>query len=325
MTGRYARQTTLAEVGEAGQARLRASSVLVIGAGGLGSPVLLTLAGAGIGRIVIVDHDRVEESNLHRQPLYRMADQGRPKAEAARDALLAYNPEVMVESAVTRLGPRNAGGLVERAQIVVDCADSLAATYLLSDACQAAAKPLVSASVLEQRGYVGVFCGGQPSYRAVFPDMPSQAGSCAMNGVLGSAVAVVGGLQAHMVLQLALGLTPSPAGRLVSLDLAKLGFGGFAFAGTEEPASGGLPFIDRDDVKPDDHVVELRDEAEAPRPVTTTAIRWSPDQIRTGAAELPADRRIVLCCASGIRAHRAGRVLQERGFRDLALVAAGEC
>ena len=324
MTGRYARQTTLAEVGEAGQARLRAASVLVIGAGGLGSPVLLTLAGAGIGRIVVVDHDRVEESNLHRQPLYRMTDLGRPKAEAARDALLAYNPDVTVEPVVTRLGPRNAAGLVERAQLVVDCADSLAATYLLSDACQAAGKPLVSASVLEQRGYVGVFCGGQPSYRAVFPDMPSQVGSCAMNGVLGSAVAVVGGLQAHMVLQLALGLTPSPAGRLVSLDLAKFGFGGFTFTGIEEPTTGDLPFIDSSDVRPDDYVIELRDAVEAPLAATADAIRWSPEQIGAGQAELPDDRRIVLCCASGIRAHRAGRILQERGFRQLALLAAGQ-
>ena len=173
MTDRYARQMVLPEVGPAGQARLAAARVLVVGAGGLGSPVLATLAGAGVGHLTILDHDRVEESNLHRQPLYRMADLGRLKAEAARDALLAANPSIAVDARPVRLGVGNAPGLVADADLVLDCADSLAATYVLSDACHAQRKPLVSASVLGLSGYVGAFCGGVPSYRAVFPDMPA--------------------------------------------------------------------------------------------------------------------------------------------------------
>lgn len=323
MSTRYLRQQILPGVGTAGQAKLAASSVLVVGTGGLGSPVLTMLAGAGLGRLIVVDHDRVEESNLHRQPLFKMHDIGRPKVEAARDALQAYNPEVAIEAELARLGPANAGGLVARADIVVDAADSLAVTYMLSDACQVAAKPLVSASVLGQQGYVGAFCGGGPSYRAVFPDMPSTVGSCATDGVLGSAVGVLGSLQAHLVLQLVLGLAPSPLGRLVTVDLARLAFGGFRFDGVPEPAEAAAPFVERDAICPTDYVVDLRSEQEAPLPVTPTAVRLSNLQIEQVPGMLPRDRRVVLCCRSGVRAQRAARVLQAHAFTDLALLAAG--
>src|SRR5438874_3194040 len=188
MTDRYARQTVLGEVGAAGQQRLASSSVLVVGAGGLGCPVLQYLAGAGVGRIVIVDHDSVEETNLHRQPLYAMPDIGKPKAETARAALLRFNPQIAVEAVVERLTPQNAAHLVARADVIVDAADSFAVTYMLSDACHATAKPLVSASVIGLTGYVGVFCGGGPSYRAVFPEVSIDGGTCATVGVLGTAV-----------------------------------------------------------------------------------------------------------------------------------------
>ena len=317
MTDRYARQMVLPEVGAEGQARLAAARVLVVGAGGLGSPVLQTLAGAGIGRITILDHDQVEESNLHRQPLYRMADLGRPKAEAARAALLAANPNVRVEAMPRRLAVVEAPDLVAGHDLVLDCADSLAVTYVLSDACRELAKPLVSASVLGLSGYVGVFCGGAPSYRAVFPDMPTTVGSCAANGVLGSAVAVLGSLQAHMALQLLLGLEPGPLGRLVSVDLRTLTFGGFDFHGAAEPEGTPILFVARDGIRPDDLVVELRGEAEAPEPIMARAIRRSPDALD----DLPGDRRIVFCCATGVRAHRAARRLAARHAREVGVLA----
>lgn len=322
MSDRYSRQRILPEVGEQGQARLAAASVLVVGAGGLGSPVLSTLAGAGTGRLMVVDHDRVEESNLHRQPLFRMDDLGRLKVEAAREALLAYNPEVAIEAVAVRLDPGNADRLVRGADVVVDAVDSLAVTYILSDACRDASKPLVSASVLGQQGYVGAFCGGGPSYRTVFPDLPMAAGSCAANGVLGSAVAMVGALQAHMVLQLVLGLEPSPLGRLVTLDLTTLTFGGFSFAGALEPTAV-LPFVAKEAIGEGDCVVDLRGTDEVPHPVTGAAIRLTNAVIEAGTVPLPRDRRIVVCCRSGIRAHRAARALQAQGFTDLALLAVG--
>jgi molybdopterin/thiamine biosynthesis adenylyltransferase/rhodanese-related sulfurtransferase len=317
VTGRYARQMVLPEVGVAGQARLASASVLVVGAGGLGSPVLATLAGAGVGRLTVLDHDSVEESNLHRQPLYRLADLGRLKAEAARDALLAANPGIAVAALPVRLGVTDAPGLVAEADLVLDCADSLAVTYVLSDACHTLRKPLVSASVLGLSGYVGAFCGGAPSYRAVFPDMPSTVGSCAANGVLGSTVAVLGGLQAHLALQLLLGLEPSPLGRLVSVDLRNLAFGGFDFADAVEPDGRHIPFLARGAIAADDLVVELRGMEEAPEPVTPDAMRIDPDELDA----VPTGRRIVLCCASGVRAHRAARRLAERGHSDVAVLA----
>jgi sulfur-carrier protein adenylyltransferase/sulfurtransferase len=317
MTHRYARQMVLPEVGPPGQAKLAAARVLVIGAGGLGSPVLTSLAGAGVGHLAIVDHDRVEESNLHRQPLYRMSDLGRPKAEAARDALLAANPTITVVARAARLGVADAPGLVADADLVLDCADSLAATYVLSDACHDQGKPLVSASVLGLSGYAGAFCGGAPSYRAVFPDMPATVGSCAASGVLGSAVSVLGGLQGHMALQILLGLAPSPLGRLVSVDLRTLAFGGFAFLHTMEPDGPAIPFVARHSLAPGDLVVELRGVEEAPHPVTVDALRLSHDQLDA----VPAAKRVVLCCASGIRAYRAARLLAERGVHNVAVLA----
>jgi len=317
MTDRYARQTVLPEVGAAGQARLAAARVLVVGAGGLGSPVLATLAGAGVGQLNVLDHDRVEESNLHRQPLYRMTDLGRSKAEAVREALLAANPAISVDAMPRRLAVAEAPDLIAAADLVLDCADSLAVTYVLSDACRADSKPLVSASVLGLSGYVGAFCGGAPSYRAVFPDMPSTVGSCAANGVLGSAVAVLGGLQAHMALQILLRLDPSPLGRLVSVDLRTLTFGGFAFGDAAEPVGAEIPFLGRDAVASADLVVDLRGADEAPEPVTPDALRLTQNRLD----ELPLDRRILLCCASGVRAHRAARSLAARGARDLAVLA----
>jgi molybdopterin/thiamine biosynthesis adenylyltransferase/rhodanese-related sulfurtransferase len=325
MTDRYARQTILPEVGAAGQARLRAARVLVIGAGGLGSAVLQYLAAAGVGRLVIVDHDRVEESNLHRQPIYRMSEVGMAKAQAARHALLAANPEVRVDAVCERLTPANAARLIAEADVVVDAADSFAATYLASDVCLRAGKPLVSASVLGLSGYVGAFCGGAPSYRAVFPDMPRQTGSCATAGVLGTAVGVIGTLQAHMVLSWLLGLQPGVRGQLVTVDFQALRFGGFSFSGAQEPTEAVWPFIAADQVDSSDVVIDLRSLAEAPVSPIAAALRLDVDAVEKGGArELPEAARVVLCCRTGVRAWRAAKALQKQGRENLALIAFGE-
>jgi len=321
-SGRYVRQTVLAEVGAAGQAQLAAASVLVVGAGGLGCPVLQYLAGAGVGRLVVVDHDTVEESNLHRQPLYTMADIGAAKAEAARAALTRFNPAVAVEATVERLTPQNAARLVASAQVVIDAADSFAVTYILSDACQAAAKPLVSASVIGLSGYVGAFCGGGPSYRAIFPDVAVDGGTCATVGVLGTAVAVLGGLQAHLALHLLLGLEPSALGRVITFDARKLGFGGFGFAGSPEPETH-VPFIAPGAVSADDLVVDLRSLEEAPQSPFAGARRLDVDHVAEVLTQPPSRQRIVLCCRSGQRALAAADRLRARGAENLALVALG--
>lgn len=322
MTDRYSRQTVLPEVGAEGQARLGAASVLVIGAGGLGCAVLPYLAAAGVGRLTIVDHDRVEESNLHRQPLFRMSDLGREKAISAREALLAVDPGLAIDARVARLTPANARALVAAADLVIDAADSFAATYALSDECLRAAKPLVSASVLGLSGYAGAFCAGAPSYRAVFPEMPRQAGSCSEAGVLGTAVGTMGLLQAHITLALLLGFEPSPLGRLVTVDFKTLRFGDFSFQRAREPEVV-IPFIAPGDVASDDIVVDLRGLEEAPVSPLSGALRLKVDELERAPEQIPAGQRVVLCCRTGVRAWRAARALQRLGHSRLALVAFG--
>jgi len=231
---------------------------------------------------------------------------------------------VAVEAVCQRLTPANAPALVASVDIVVDAADNFAATYVLSDQCHRAGKPLVSASVLGLSGYVGVFCGGAPSYRAVFPDVPRRAGSCASGGVLGTAVGVMGTLQAHCVLSLAIGLEPSPRGQLITVDFRNLRFGGFSFAGAQEPVAPAIPFIAPAEVRDADLIVDLRGIAESPSSPFPSAVRVLTDEIEEVASTVPASQRIVLCCRSGLRAWHAAATLQARGHTNLALVALGD-
>ncbi|MFY0310225.1 ThiF family adenylyltransferase [Leisingera sp. D0M16] len=318
---RYARQMILPEVGAEGQDRLARAHVLVVGAGGLGCPVLQYLGGAGVGRITVMDGDVVEESNLHRQVLYSMADLGRPKAEAARRHLLAANPELEVTALVQPLDAANAAALVADAGLVVDAADSFAVSYVLSDECLRQGKTLISASALGQSGYAGGFCGGGPSLRAVFPDLPAQAATCATAGVMGPAVGMIGALQAQLALKALLNHQPSPRGQLFIFRLQDLQVSSFRFDGAGEPEDA-LPFIAASHITPEDTVIELRDAAEAPRLPAPQARRITRADLL--AADLPREGRIVLCCRTGLRAWGAAQDLRQAGFNDLALLAAGD-
>jgi len=205
---------------------------------------------------------------------------------------------------------------------VVDAADSFAVTYILSDACLAAGRPLVSASVIGMTGYAGAFCGGGPSYRAVFPDVAAEGGTCATVGVLGTAVAVIGGLQAHLALHLLLGLEPSGLGRVITFDARRLAFGGFGFAGSPEPDRH-VPFIAPAAVTAEDLVVDLRSLEEAPQSPFAGARRLDVDHVASLLAEPRPLGRIVLCCRSGQRALAAADRLGAGGLTNLALVALG--
>lgn len=319
---RYARQVALPDVGRAGQQRIGAASVLVVGAGGLGCAVLPYLCAAGVGRLIVVDNDCVEESNLHRQPLYRVADLGQRKAQTARTALTALNPNIEVEAVCERLTPANAASLMTSADVVVDAADSFAVTYVLNDECVRSGRPLVSASVIGLSGYVGAFCGRAPSYRAVFPELSMQAGTCATSGVLGTAVGVVGTLQAQIVLSLLLGLKPDVAGRLVAVDFRSLRFSGFSFLSAQDDGRG-FRFISRGDVAEGDITVDLRGVQEAPTPAFTSSLRVSVEQIESITRELAESTRIVLCCRTGLRAWRAASRLRAAGHDNVALLAIG--
>ncbi|WP_405106957.1 HesA/MoeB/ThiF family protein [Phaeobacter sp. BS52] len=317
---RFDRQIALPEVGAEGQAKLAAAHVLVVGAGGLGSPVLQYLAGAGLGEITVMDGDSVEATNLPRQPLYTPADIGRYKVDAARERLRAMAPELRLHPHARDLTPDNVTAAVTPVDLVIDAADSHAVSYTLSDCCQRLGRDLISASALAQSGYVGVFCGGGPSLRAVFPDPPSSAATCASSGIMGPVVGVIGAWQAQLALKLLLNHQPTPRGRLFSMDFAGLQMGGFDFSTAEEP-SRPVPFIGRNAITDEDYVVELRPEQEAPTPAVRAAVRILPEALR--ASDLPRDRRVVLACHSGLRAWRMAAEIAPEFAGEIVLLAAG--
>jgi molybdopterin/thiamine biosynthesis adenylyltransferase/rhodanese-related sulfurtransferase len=323
-SARYARQIAVPEIGVEGQRRIGAASVLVVGAGGLGCAVLPYLCAAGVGRLILVDHDRVEESNLHRQPLYRMLDVGEPKVVAAAAALAGLNPHVEIETRCERLTPANASALVSGANLIVDAADSFAVTYILSDECERVGKSLVSASVLGLSGYAGAFCGDAPSYRAVFPELPQVAGTCAGSGVLGTAVGVMGTLQAQITLALLMpALQADAAGRLITVDFRTLRFSGFSFRSARDDKRG-FHFIAPEEVEAGDVAVELRDLQEAPVRAVPGSIRLAVEHIESLVSQLNRSTRVVLCCRTGLRAWRAAERLRAVGHENIALIAAGD-
>lgn len=321
---RYARQEILPECGRDGQKRLGVTHALVVGAGGLGSSVLQFLVAGGIGRITIVDGDIVSMSNLHRQILYRENQVGLSKAETSVQTLRQLNSECALSAVPTPLTPDNVDALLKDADIAVDCADSFAASYILSDACQAQNKPLISASALGLGGYVGGFCGGGPSLRAVFPDLPTRAATCATAGVMGPVVGTLGAMQAQMVFNQRLGLTPSPLGQIISLDFTTYRLGGFRFDNAPEPTGSHFGFIAPSTIQADDFVVELRDSEEAAVPVTPAAIRCAVDQISPSGPMPNSSQRAVLCCRSGLRSWQAARRLQSYWSGEIVLIAMGD-
>jgi sulfur-carrier protein adenylyltransferase/sulfurtransferase len=218
---RYSRHTLLPEVGVEGQAKLLSAKVLLLGAGGLGSPSALYLAAAGVGTIGIVDDDLVDESNLQRQVIHDTTRVGAPKTESARQSIEALNPDVDVVEHRTRLGPDNVLELLEPYDIVVDGADNFPTRYLLNDASVRLRKPVVSASILAFDGQISTFLPYEgPCYRCLYPvpPPPELAPSCGAAGVLGVMAGVVGLLQANEVIKLAAGIGEPLIGRLLLYD-----------------------------------------------------------------------------------------------------------
>jgi adenylyltransferase/sulfurtransferase len=222
---RYARHIVLREVGGPGQAKLKSARVLVVGAGGLGSPVILYLAAAGVGTIGVADFDAVSLSNLQRQIAHRTQDVGRPKTESAADAATAINPHVRIEPHNSRISSPGVLDLISRYDIVADGSDNFPTRFLLNDACFFARKPLVSAAVTEFDGQLSTYrafdrTGAWPCYRCLFPapPPPGTAPSCSETGILGAAAGVMGTLQALEILKEIMGLGQSLAGRLLIYD-----------------------------------------------------------------------------------------------------------
>jgi len=221
---RYGRQIILPGFGGKAQRRLLESRVLVVGAGGLGSPALYYLAAAGVGHLHIVDDDTVDLSNLHRQILHRTEDVGRAKAESARQTIGALNPDVQVHTHTERLTVANAAELIGGVDLVIEGSDNFPTRYLVNDACYFARKPLVNGALFRYEGQATVFPmrreGTAPCYRCLFPEMPGPGliPTCAEAGILGAVAGVIGTLQAAEAIKLLLGQGESLAGRLLIYD-----------------------------------------------------------------------------------------------------------
>jgi adenylyltransferase/sulfurtransferase len=251
---RYARHIVLRDVGGPGQAQLKAARVLVIGAGGIGSPALLYLAAAGVGRISIIDDDRVALSNLQRQVLHTTADIGRAKVESAGEAVRRLNPHVEVDAHPARFDSANAIALISSHDVVLDGSDNFATRYLASDACYFAKRPLITAALgtfdatlttirAHEQGPDG---RPNPTYRCLFPESPP-AGTipaCAEAGVLGALAGIAGSLAALEVIRAIVGFGESLVGRLLMIDARSMRFETLAYSwDPKNPLSGERPTI----------------------------------------------------------------------------------
>ncbi len=218
---RYARQILLPEIDITGQQRLVDASVAVFGLGGLGSPVALYLAAAGVGRLVLVDFDQVELSNLQRQIIHATGDLGRLKVESARDHLLALNPEVSVETVSKVLEGDALDAVIGSVDLVLDCTDNFPTRFGINAACHRLGKPLVSGAAIRFEGQVSVYLPGQgesPCYRCLYDDSPANAETCAQTGVVAPLLGIIGSVQALEALKVLAGIGEPLRGRLLMLD-----------------------------------------------------------------------------------------------------------
>jgi adenylyltransferase/sulfurtransferase len=350
---RYGRHLVLPEVGAEGQAKLKAGSVLLVGTGGLGSPLGLYLAAAGVGRIGLVDFDVVEESNLQRQVLFGAGDVGRRKVEAARERLRDVNPHIEIVVHETRLLSSNALDVLAGYDVVVDGTDNFPTRYLVNDACVFLGKPNVYGSVFRFEGQASLFWKDHgPCYRCVFPapPPPGLAPSCAEGGVLGVLPGIVGAIQATEAIKLLLGRGETLLGRLLLLDAMEMRFREVRLRKDPGcPVCGESPtvttLIDYEAFCGVAERVEARDmESIQPAELKTRLDRgdslvlldvrgpqeWAictlPNARQIPLQELPArvgelakDTEIVAYCKMGARSERAAAFLRDAGYRATSL------
>lgn len=331
----YQRQLTLPELGPSGQEKLRQARVLVIGAGGLGCPVLTYLAAAGVGTLGIVDFDTVEASNLHRQVLYSVADIGRPKAEVAAERLHGQNPYIRIVPHTGGFHTGNALTLLQDYDLVVDGSDNFPTRYLVNDACVLREIPLVFGSIYKFEGQVSVFnYQSGPTYRCLYPAPPAEGEvpNCADIGVIGVLPGVVGSLQAMEAIKLITGLGQILSGRLLVYDALRADFRTFRFS--SQPTSRDFSTL-RDDYgttcalpgsRPQEiDAEELEELLQTPSPPLLVDVRepdeydrfnlgginWPLKTLDQHLSELATHPDIILCCQSGIRSLKAYELLHK--------------
>lgn len=344
---RYSRQMVLPEIGPEGQKKLKSSSAVIVGAGGLGVPAAVYLAAAGVGRIGVVDGDVIEKSNLHRQTIYTEGDVGRSKAEVAAERLRAVNPHVSVVSYGTKLDSANALGILEKFDLVLDCTDNFPARYLINDACVILGKPDVYASVFRFDGQASVFDSRRgPCYRCLFPEPPppDSVQDCAVAGVLGVLPGMLGGIQAMQALGIILGSGKPLVGRLLLLDAA-----GMTFNELRVRKSAGCPVCGPDptikslvdyeefcglrreppqagEITPRDLkrmldsgkgvvLVDVREPSESSLARIEGSRLIPLGELERRVGELSREEQLVVYCHVGVRSARAVQFLSSKGFR----------
>jgi adenylyltransferase/sulfurtransferase len=356
---RYSRHLIMPEVGMDGQKRLKAASVLLIGAGGLGSPLGLYLAAAGVGSIGLVDFDVVDFSNLQRQVLHGTPDVGRPKLQSARDRLRAINPDVRLDLYETRLSSANALSLFEPYDVIIDGTDNFPTRYLVNDACVLLRKPNVYGSIFRFDGQASVFYPGKgPCYRCLYPEPPppGEVPSCAEGGVLGILPGLIGCIQATEAVKLILGKGQPLVGRLVLYDALAMTFREFRIRrnprcpvcgdqptitklidyeqfcgvrGQEAPpvSAGGETTVDELKARLDRgesvFILDVRnpEEYQICRIPGSTLLPLPELPRRFG--ELDRQREMVVHCKSGMRSQRAIAFLRQQGFTNLSNLKGG--
>ncbi len=347
---RYSRHLLIPEVGLAGQERLSSARVLVVGAGGLGSPALQYLAAAGVGRIGIVDDDVVDETNLQRQTIFSTSDVGRNKAEVAAERLRGLNPLVAYDPIPLRFAPGNARELVRLYDLVLDCTDRFPTRYLINDACVLEGRADVYGSIFRFDGQVSVFgAPGGPCYRCLYPEAPppESTPTCAEGGVLGALAGIVGAWQAGEALKMLLGVGDPLIGRLILLDslLARVHEVRFerdaecALCGErpailstqlqsyeEVPAPTHVPEVDAgglDEALRDAVLLDVREPHEAVLGTLEGALHIPASELEARMSELDSAVRYVVACRVGARSLGAVRRLRDAGFTRLVHLRGG--
>lgn len=344
---RYARHFSLSEVGTQGQEKLRQAKVLVVGAGGLASPVLQYLAAAGVGTLGVVDDDNVDISNLQRQVVFATSDQGRAKVDICRARIIALNPNVNVITHNTALTDSNALTLIQDYDIVVDCTDNFATRYTVNDACGELKKPNVYASISQFDGQCTVFTAQDgPCYRCVYPEAPPEGliPNCAEAGVMGALPGILGTLQAMQTITLILGIGEPLIGRLLLVDALNFRFRELPITRSVDCACcvQHLPFKDLprpafrcnldDTMTPEISVPEFI-ELQKQRPIFILDVR-QPEEYETvnmqghliplneledRLDEIDQSKPIVVHCRSGMRSAQAVALLAEHGITSTNL------
>ena len=358
---RYSRHLIIPDVGMTGQKRLKNAKVLVVGAGGLGSPALLYLAAAGVGTLGIVDFDVVDESNLQRQIIHGVSDVGKSKAQSARDSIREVNPYVNVVLHEVRLDSDNVMGIFEPYDLIVDGTDNFATRYLVNDACVLLHKPYVWGSIYRFDGQASVFWADYgPCYRCLYPEPPppGMVPSCAEGGVLGVLCASIGSIQVNEAIKLITGIGEPLAGRLMIYDALEMtyrtvkvnkdpecavcgknptvteliDYDAFCGAISEEAADAAAgSTISAKDLKEwmdrgeNIYVVDVREPNEYEIVSIPGATLIPKGEFLSGAAleKLPQDKRLVLHCKSGARSAECLAIVKNAGFSDAVHVGGG--